>query len=392
MPRFFLGNFDFEHRLADSRGEPSAILKRLNAELATSWLAVAEDGDFVWTPEEIDPAFFQEAALAGLPRIIPIKSLADVPKGTECVAWGYSSDVRNISAQAGWKIHAPPVDAVRSANSRATSEELERIWNVGLPGARRIESLDQFYEALQSGDGNNRWVVKALFSMSARERILGRGAPKSGDIHWIQRRIASQGAVFFEPWVDRIDEIGIQIEVPAIGEPRLIGISPMLVDHRGQYAGSLFSSPQPLDQDQAQRWSEAIAVALRAAEHLQSIGYFGPLGIDSMCYRDGEGELRFRPLQDINARWTMGRLSLALRRLLGLNEQGIWLHGTSADSDRISTFQSVRSIMTSPDSAGTTPCRHVSKVIIGSEMGRESAGEKVREVRSPEATDSHRSD
>ena len=372
MPRFFLGNFDFEHRLADSQGEPSAILKRLNAELATSWLAVAEDGDFVWTPEEIDPAFFQVAARAGLPRIIPVKSLADVPIGTECVPWGYSSDVRKLSTQAGWKIHAASDDAVRSANSRTTSEELERIWKVGLPGARRIETLDQFYEALQSGDGNHQWVVKALFSMSARERILGRGAPKSGDIHWIQRRIASQGAVFFEPWVDRIDEIGIQIEVPASGEPRLIGISPMLVDHRGQYAGSLFSSPQP--RDQAQRWSEAIAVALRAAEQLQFIGYFGPLGIDSMCYRDAEGGLRFRPLQDINARWTMGRLSLSLRRFLQPNEQGIWLHGTSVDSDRISDVPGIRSMMTSPDNVGTTPCRHVSKIIIRSETGRESAG------------------
>jgi len=55
--------------------------------------------------------------------------------------------------------------------------------------------------------------------MSARERILGQGPVTAADQNWLRRRIDLYGAVFFEPWVERIEEAGIQIEIPSIGSP-----------------------------------------------------------------------------------------------------------------------------------------------------------------------------
>jgi DNA-binding transcriptional ArsR family regulator len=46
-----------------------------------------------------------------------------------------------------------------------------------------------------------------------------------------------------------------------------------------------------------------------------------------MQYRDENEQLHIRPLQDINARWTMGRLSLGFRKLLKPRESAKWLHG-----------------------------------------------------------------
>ena len=119
MPRLFLGNFDFEHRLSNPRHEPNANLKRLNAELASSWLAIADDGDWVWTPSPIDAEFSIAANRAGLPRVIPATSLKVVPRGVECVPWGWSADVRILAERFGWTVRAPSDDAVRLANSRA---------------------------------------------------------------------------------------------------------------------------------------------------------------------------------------------------------------------------------------------------------------------------------
>lgn len=366
MRRFFYGNFDFEHRLADPGAESSANVKRLNAELATSWLAIAEDGDLLWTPLPIDVDFFNASAEAGLPKMEPVTSLAMVPAGTECIPWGYSVDVRKLATQFRWRINAPVDAAVRMANSRSTSEELERSWSVGLRGAHRIETLHQFLSALdQSQRSSARWVVKAEFGMSARERILGCGPATESHWNWVQRRISSHGAVFFEPWVDRIEEIGIQMDVPQAGKPELIGVTPMLVDERGQYAGSCFSSGSPEHKFPQDDWNDAIDVALSAAMHLQSFGYFGPLGIDAMSYFDENGERRIRPLQDINGRWTMGRLSLGLRRLLKPGEQGFWEHGSARER---AGFTASRILPISPDQVGNETCRHQSRILIGGKV------------------------
>ena len=391
MPRLFYGNFDFEHRLADAGNEPSQALKRLNAELASSWLAIADDGDLIWTPSPIDTQFWVEAVQNQLPNVIPITSLAHVPRQTELIPWGWSDEVRKWGTRSGWQMNAPTDEAIRWANSRATSAELEQRWSVGLPDAARIESVEQFQTALpRLLASNERWVVKALFSMSARERILGRGPATAAEMNWIRRRILAQGVVFLEPWVERIEEIGMQFDVPATGSPRLMGVTPMRVDERGQYAGSMFSQDHSQDhsedhpEDQPGNssdsqwdhhdWAAAITVGLRAAETLQAQGYFGPLGIDAMSYRDSTGARQIRPLQDINARWTMGRLSLGWRRLLRLYEHGVWVHGArehgvqqkdeeSTGDESIHEEEVTRTIRTSPLFVGGIPCRHQSRLI-----------------------------
>lgn len=390
MPRLFYGNFDFEHRLADAGNEPSQVLKRLNAELASSWLAIADDGDLIWTPSPIDTQFWVEAVQNQLPNVLPITSLAHVPRQTELIPWGWSDEVRKWGARSGWQMNAPTDEAIRWANSRATSAELEQRWSVGLPDAARIESVEQFQSALpRLLASNERWVVKALFSMSARERILGRGPATAAEMNWIRRRILAQGVVFLEPWVERIEEIGMQFDVPATGSPRLMGVTPMRVDERGQYAGSMFSQdhsrdhPQDHSEDQPgnssdsqwdhHEWAAAITVGLRAAEILQSQGYFGPLGIDAMSYRDSTGARQIRPLQDINARWTMGRLSLGWRRLLRLYEHGVWVHGArehgvqqkdeESTGDESIHEEVTRTIRTSPLFVGGIPCRHQSRLV-----------------------------
>ena len=45
-----------------------------------------------------------------------------------------------------------------------------------------------------------------------------------------------------------------------------------------------------------------------------------------MRYRASTGELGWRPLQDINARWTMGRVALGWQRVLGPDTGANWLH------------------------------------------------------------------
>ncbi|MEK6259658.1 MAG: hypothetical protein AABP62_13655 [Planctomycetota bacterium] len=364
MPRLFLGNFDFEHRLADPIRQLPAKLERINAELATSWLAIAEDGDYLWTPQPIEAAFFEQAVRDGLPCVIPVVSFDDVPRGVECIPWGWTDDVRRLCDKHVWVRNDPPHEAVRAANSRRFSAALEREWLCGLDFAGEATSLQEIDRLIAFHDPESRWVVKAEFGMSGRERILGCGPPTEVNRNWIAKRLASHGVVFFEPWVERFDEVGIQIDIPREGEPQLIGVAPMNVDVRGQYAGS------SLMRHEESTWATsrftqlktATEVAVRAAKRLQELGYFGPLGIDAMHYAAADGPLGLRSLQDINARWTMGRLSLGWRRLLQPGEVGFWRHGPH-DAKAFGERDGIRVIQTSPEVIGGIAAPHVWRVV-----------------------------
>jgi len=377
MPRLFLGNFEFEHRLADPVKQLPARLDRLNAELAASWLAVADEGDLVWTPEAIDDNFFEQAAAAGLSRVIPVRSFDDIPhearsQRIECVPWGWTDSIRQLCVKHGWSRVDPTDAAVRSANSRRLSAQLEQEWDVGLDLASQVDSIEQVERCIIAKGLPSPWVIKAEFGMSGRERLIGRGSLSETDRNWISRRLSQDGVVFFEPWVERLDEIGIQMEIPQAGAPQLVGITRLLVDPRGQYAGS------ELRWQNDREWDVAVETAMRAADRIQSLGYHGPVGIDAMRYRDSHGETRFRPLQDINARWTMGRLSLGWGRLLRSGETARWLHGTSVATLRESvgvpvageptgadgTPAATRILQTSPATVGGRPTSHASVLVI----------------------------
>lgn len=330
MPRLFIGNYDFEHRLAAPGRQLPAKLQRLNAELATSWLAVANDGDYLWTPEPIEPSFFEEAASNGLPRVIPTTSLDKVPSGVECIPWGWTDDIRTLCDSHGWIRNDPPDQAVRAANSRRLSSELEQEWRVGLPFSGEATSFDQIERYVALHDTSSRWVIKAEFGMSGRERLLGSGIPQGADRNWIEKRLTGNGIVFFEPWVTKISEVGIQIDIPREGEPQMLEAVTMVADDRGQYSGSRLPSLVTEQTHVVLRpsdWGLAIDIALQAARRIQCLGYFGPLGLDAMQFRDENGQIHVRALQDINARWTMGRLSLGFRRLLKPSESAKWMHG-----------------------------------------------------------------
>jgi hypothetical protein len=154
-------------------------------------------------------------------------------------------------------------------------------------------------------------------------------------------------ALFLEPWVECVAEAGIQWTIPRKGAPVLEGVVPLLTAPSGQYRGSRFRS----DGDVAGAWAEAVAAGRGVAIKLQEMGYFGPLGIDAARYRDAAGDVRLRPVQDVNARWTMGRLALGWQRL-GVGQ--VWRHGRAGDAPGNPAI-----LKTSPLTVGGRPVQHV---------------------------------
>lgn len=361
MRRVFLGNFHFESELAETSGwNPSAALRRMSAERVPSWISLADDDDLILSPDPIADSFWELLAEQGLPRVRSVSESRD--EDFELVPWGWSKHARWL----GRHTQQPSDDAVRKGNSREWSFEFERQLQVALPGAARIERIEEIADVIrqsasQFGDAESKhaWVIKANYGMAARERVLGRGSVLSiANERWLQRRLQLDGAVFFEPWLRRRAEVGLQWSLPKLGsgQPMLQGITPLLTDHQGGYRGSEFSE----DITNPTEWDSAIEVTQRVATCLQQLGYFGPLGIDAAIYEDSAGRAIARPLQDINARYTMGRLALGFRRLLQPGDQGVWLHGEHDEP----SDGAIREIPLTPPLIGDSPPRHTSRVLI----------------------------
>jgi hypothetical protein len=385
MSRLFVGNFEFEHQLAarDSSLRLRSV-PRTAVELSAVWLSIARDEDVLWMPEPLCPDFSQQMADQGFCTIRWVTTRSELDELSSsrplgCCPWGWSAPMLDWAKERKLAVDPPPLDAVRSANSRRFSFRLEQELGVGLETASEITSLEELATALPAFAGDKRWVLKSEFGMSGRERLLGRGSQLTANqLSWAKNRLPMGQALFLEPWVFSLAEAGLQFEIPkpGAGEPQCLGITPMLTDASGVYRGSRFDLPPQTDFD----WSQAVEVGQSAARQAQELGYFGPLGIDAMWYVDYEGTPKLRPLQDLNARWTMGRLSLGFRWLLAADEAGLWLHfrcpAKTPEAARdwwhrlpASLPDEVRLVRTSPLTTGGQVTRHATAVLIAPDAG-----------------------
>jgi hypothetical protein len=374
MTRLFVGNFDFEYGLAraEHRQLPQSV-EQVMRELSTCWIAIADEGDQIWSCHEIEDEFFEQLAACGLPKIRTVRSVQSLGSHTEVYPWGWTNAIRTWAAGWGGSYVAPAQTVVDQVNSRRYSLAWELREGHQLVGSMAVETLDDLSHLLaQRPDEASRWVLKANYGMSARERLLGQGRTLTlAASNWARRRLEADRVLIFEPWVERVEEVGLQITVPWSGPPLLEGITQLLTEDNGQYLGSRFG----LDVDLELRWMPAVEAAMRLASEMRAEGYFGPLGIDAVRYRDDEGRIRMRCVQDLNARHTMGRIGLGFRRLLASGEQGSWLHvrwpdpkDETAKSWLVRKQQAlspgVRTVRTSPYEVNGEPTRGGSVVVI----------------------------
>ncbi len=319
MPCVFHGNFEFEHELAEGvRFQLPRKLQRINAVWASRLIPLMAPEDALFVPGW---NLLNEAEKGTLTELCSGRLLLTAPRSldegyTEFAPWGWTESMVQLAGTLGLSVSSPPLETVRWINARGTSSELEQTFNVALSSSRTIDSIEELEEHLRSFDSSARWVVKAEFGMSGRERILGRGTNlQLVDQRWLQRRLAGASRVYFEPWLTRLEEMSFHYDITCEGAVRFLGATRLQCDDCGRY-----QSNQAVDFDRdpelQEKWSLSRTTTEACANIAAEQGYFGPLSIDSMRYQQVDHSVRERPLQDVNGRWTMGRCELerALRR------------------------------------------------------------------------------
>ncbi|HYY56880.1 MAG TPA: hypothetical protein VE842_06065 [Pyrinomonadaceae bacterium] len=302
-------NADFETELAHTAGAyrrlPSA--EALNRRLAAHLLWLAQPGDALLLPEPWPDSLKIEAQR----RRVELVSTAQIGGQTArtFTPWGWTPSAVAAGERAGAIVRAIPFDIVARVNSKLWSHALEVELGLAQPYATTASTIEELREAVARACPApvDKWVVKSPFGFAARDRVLGRG-PSVGEpqARWSQRRFDRGETLIFQTWLEVEREYGVVMEISSGGAFVIHGISDLQTNGAGTGKGYLLGRPPAPD-----RVKELERIARLVGERIFKEGYFGPVGIDALEHAGG-----LHPLLEINARYTMGFVALAVERSL----------------------------------------------------------------------------
>jgi hypothetical protein len=149
----------------------------------------------------------------------------------------------------------------------------------------------------------------------------------------IQQKISgmlrAQKEVYVEPLLHKQRDLGFLYQIAEDG-PRFIGYSRFFTNLKGQYGGNYLrgfpvGKDSELDRFTSMSEIELPGLHMDILKRLNiSANYHGPLGIDSLIFRDENGLLKINPCLEINWRYTMGHVAIEIEKHLVGDRPGIF--------------------------------------------------------------------
>ena len=175
-----------------------------------------------------------------------------------------------------------------------------------------------------SDSGHREGMLKRAFSTAGggnRRVLLGELLEKANQK--LSDQILAEGGILLEPLHQRVFDFSVQGWAGPEGV-KFLGPVEQVIAESGGYRGSISANKfcQGIEPDLARfTMNEVLPVyendgELASELHAwtRSAQYTGPFGIDSYIYLDQSGNLHHRAVCEINTRFTMGRVTLELRR------------------------------------------------------------------------------
>jgi hypothetical protein len=312
---------------ADVAGDPpTTISGKVEASFGSLTMFLAHPEDVVLVHRRPSAEFLATILAAGftIPEIVEGGPAALVGRPLGALRpWGWGPSICAAYAPLGGPAWDP-----------AWRRFYEKSW-----GVERLRERPDLVDSAVIGVVCHSWdEVRAATSgavvWKAPLGTAGRGLrrPEDPDAQrWAEEILASQGAIVVEPWLDRVLDLSVQIDVSA----DRVAVAPwgrFLADGRGRYQGAVLGdvlrgqlpAVKRLLAEQGPRLGE---MANHVGRALADGGFRGSAGIDALVYRDGDA-VRLKPLVEVNPRATMGRIAAAIGRRVRRDRVGLWVQVT----------------------------------------------------------------
>jgi hypothetical protein len=245
-------------------------------------------------------------------------------------AWLNTEEATEIAADAGIALFGSTPECVTHVHDKAFAHRVaseEGLLPDGLRGAVHVldpgeliadDACAKIRERIAAWPEwlGGRFSLKPRFGSSGRGRFGG--ALHAFDPEALQStlgRLASRGGAILEPWLDREEDLSVQLSIDRGGEILVLGSLAQRVSPSGLYRGhrgivdarGRVRSNHPWDERLRET---AVEVALRAHQ----TGFHGPCGVDAFTFRGEDGVPELRSVVELNARFTAGIVVLGLVR------------------------------------------------------------------------------
>lgn len=336
-PNVFWFNPGAEESVVASPGETTQAARQVERDLAILPAFLARREDVVLVPEEPPRGFLENLLEEGieLPEIVALEQVDDVAerKLHELRPWARTPDAQIVIGALRRPCGLTPRELFSKAVHATFLRELLDLSDNPLlcPQScvgRWAASVDELQHWMESFE-DEECVLKAPFSTAGRDRVVCRTKQALPDI--VRKRaegiISRQGGLVVEPWLPRVIDFSLHYDVGAQGVRRR-GLVVIENTKGGQFRSATVAErfTDFLEKDVRRALFEGSSrrgqhmefveevLETRLGELLESHGYAGPVGVDAFLYRDRAGALRFKPVVELNPRYTMGRVALEVSR------------------------------------------------------------------------------
>lgn len=282
-------------------------------DMLPSWMA--SEGDAVASHSGVNLQWLEEVKTAfGLDA----SPWDHDPTGLVPEPWGWSRAVRTYFAKNGFAPSQLPsdgyLDLVRDLSHRRTAAEVHRRLAAALdfevwPAAVEVSDPDELRRMVDE----RPCVVKTPWSSSGRGVAF---TEPGADIRNLAGSIARQDSVMVERAATRVCDFAVLFEMRG-GECRQRGLSLFATAPSGEYVGNVVDTPEnvrtAIEAAVGEQRLKAVEDTLPRVLQEVAAGYEGPLGVDMLVDAGG----MIHPVVEINFRYTMGFVALALASRVG---------------------------------------------------------------------------
>ena len=316
VPDFYFFNPGCE--LEDSLSTLPGTLQSRIRELAPLILWLSKEGDVVELPEHPGIPFLERLheVRGELPEmVISGEDLSRFRAFGAFRPWGFSKSAWERFSKVRKRFRSPPkFDSSLHGGSLFSKAHWKRV--LGTPGDA-VDSEEAFSAwADQVQDQKGSLLLKSAKGSSGRGhlRIECASLQDPSVRMGLLKRLKREGAFVAEPWLEKVSDFSVQYEIREDGAVSEFPPRFFQNDSRFQYAGSWLGKgggDEGLVHSAKKEWRSRHQEIL---DHLMSLGYAGPVGVDCMVFRTPDGALAIEPVIEVNVRFTMGRVAGEVER------------------------------------------------------------------------------